>query len=334
MARDRIYEDALNRQGVKWCYEPMVEFDLIDDRAGLRNQARLENALDPELVEAYRRVWEDGGEFPAMVLWRPSARGKYRPLDGNHKLAAAKADTKHKHVQIDAYVIETDDEMVANRVAWTFNNMVNGRRLSKAECLEHAKTFVLKYGMSQEAACKEWDVSKWELTKEVRAAEVKEVLDKGNVKGADRLTRERLNELAPLRAQGEDVLVEAAKVVVETGAGADLTSQLVSDIKKAKTTAAKFEAVKTFRESEGVQRRRAETKGGTVLPRSPRPSEKLSKLIHEITLLQGNFPDKAVLRPPGKKEFERVREEVMDIIDKWVEVFGVGSKPERRATHG
>src|ERR1700724_605455 len=148
----RIYEQALNKQGLAWRYEEKVLLKDIDLAKGLRNQARLECPSDESLIASYAEAKKNGDQFPPPVLWRPG-QGRWIPIDGNQRLAA---DAKLGCGKTDAYIVDCKDEQVVDRLTWTFNNLVNGKRLSQEEALEHAVTFVRKYAMKAEVAAKAW----------------------------------------------------------------------------------------------------------------------------------------------------------------------------------
>lgn len=316
--KSSIYEQALTKHGVRFEYHESIDLDDIDLGKGIRNQARLSNPVEEELVEQYADAYLDKMEFPPIVLWRPG-KGRWIPVDGNNRLAACARAKKKWH---DAYVIDCQDQQVIDRITWTFNNMVNGKRLSREECIEHAVSFVQKYGMTHETAAKEWGVSIASVRRTVRNNRLKEVLQANGVK---KMPDERsLERLGSLETAGDDVFVGAVKVVVESGVGPVECEQLVKDVRNARTHEQKVKVVDEFAKSEFVRQRQAETKGGKIQPKKVPPRESLKRLVHQAVLLFDNFPDKNALKP-APVEYKAARLEAADLCNKLITLFGLGA---------
>ena len=325
--RNATYEQALTKQGVGWEYLESVPLSGVDIAKGLSNQARLGEALDSQLVEQYTAAVKDGSEFPPVVLSKPG-RGRYVPLDGNQRLAAYKAAGR---TSCDAYLVQSQDPMVLDRIAWSFNNKVNGKRLSYEECLAHAVTFVRKYGMVYEAAAKEWGVQKWAVGNEVRAADMRDKVAKCGVRSADKLSDDQLRALSPLASVGEDVLAAAAAAVASSGATVKDVYSLVSRVKAAKTQAAKLDEVETFAASEAVATRRAETKGGTVKLRTPLPRDRVRSILVELRNLLDKYPDRKAFLPTDKAKLKDLRSVAADVVCKLTTVYGLGTQLQEDA---
>lgn len=262
---------------------------------------------------------QDGCEFPPVVLWRPG-RGRWIPVDGNQRLAAL---DKIGRKTTDAYIVETSDAMVADRLTWSFNNLVNGKRLSQSEALAHAVTFVRKYDMSAKQAAKEWGLPGWMVSRALKVAEVGEVLDRNKVKRTPALTDDKLNRLAPLLSVGEDVLSKAAAAVGETGVGVDAVDGLVKEVRESRNHADKLQAVEKFAKSEAAQQARAETKGGRIQPRTPLPRDRFARQVDELLRLVEGY-DKAALRPPAGAAYKESREKVKDLVNRLIALYGLG----------
>ena len=297
--RNPTYEQALEKQGFSWHYEEMILLEDIDLAKGLKNQARLEMPVDEQLIEQYARAMQDGDKFPAVVLWRKTNRHKWQPIDGNQRLAAL---GKNRENQTDAYVVESADEQVVDRLTWTFNNLVNGKRLSQAEAMEHAASFVRKYGMEVAAAAKEWGIAKSTLAGVLRVREVRDALDRANVKRSPTLTDDKMARLAALSTIGEDVMVKACEVVGKTGASIADVAGMLKDVGRAKTVPEKLKVLQDFAESEGARTRAVETKGGRINP-GVLPRDQLAKLLRQALSVMEDHPAKAALRHPAGEKF-------------------------------
>lgn len=274
--RNPIYEQVLKRNGLEFKYVDDLRLTLIDVPRSMHNQARIAKPIDDELVATYELGYRSGAHFPPLVVYLPRPKGKYVLMDGIQRFTAAIKAGRHVH---DVYDVDCTDPQVIDRVTWTFNNAVNGKRLSPEESLVHAVSYVMKYGVSQELTAKDWGVSLWKIQRRIRELKLREVLDRQNVRGASRLSQDQINELSPLLPSGEDIIAATAKVVLESGlSGRDL-SPLVDRIKGAPTGTAKLETIDDFRKSQKFKEVRAQTKGGTIRIRRPRPVDRLATLI-------------------------------------------------------
>lgn len=318
--RNQQYESALTRQGLEWEYLEKVLLKEINLKRGLSNQARLTQAIDPELLAAYQLALASGATFPPVVLWRTSNNALWIPADDNHRLRIY-SDAGVKST--DAYCLTTHDPLIADRVTWTFNNHVNGKRLGADECLAHAQTFVRKYGYTMENAAKEWGIPRWKLRDSLQIIEAHESLDRQNVKRKP--PDDTIRTIAPLANLGEDVLAKAAVMVAENGIDRDMAITLVQEVRAAKTHDAKLEAIETFSQKEEVKLRRAETKNGHILPKKPTPRARLQRLLRDLLNLFENFPDKAALKPQGQ-EYKEAREDAKEACNLLIALFGLGAK--------
>lgn len=220
--RNPTYEQALTQQGVQWTYVEQVPLIEINAGKGLKNQARLDCPLEDELVETYTLAYKNRSEFPPLVLHKPG-RGQYVPIDGNHLLESAGKAGRRWH---DAYVVDTPDQMVVDRLTWVFNNLVNGKRLSREDCLQHAITFVRKYGHTCRAAAKEWGLHESLVNKAVRAINTRERLEEVGVRVPQSAPQDIIIRLGEITQAGDVVLKAAAEAVFRSGVAAKEVDQL------------------------------------------------------------------------------------------------------------
>lgn len=322
--RNPIYENELRKQGVKFLYLEKVKLTDIDAKKGLQNQARLLKALDQDLVDAYHVEYKagNGPQFPPLVVWRASVRGRYTPLDGNQRLAAA---TKAGIEEHDVYVVDSNDQMVLDRIAWSFNNHVNGARLTYIESMQHAVQFVLKYGVKAEDAAREWGVKAGVVQRKVRVEKVKESIVSAKIKLNPSVTEDVLTELAGLERLGEDIFFPAVKVVNENGLGPRETRELKEKVAKARTHAAKITTIQDYNSSDKVTAKRAETKGGQVKRVSPLPRVKLERILRDGLKVYDSVKDRSGLLPPTKEALKELRSLAADFVHKTINTFGLGT---------
>src|SRR4051812_21285735 len=85
--REDIEQWMTKEKGVKWTFVPKVETSEFDFDKSTRNQARINQPLNPERLETYIEALVRGDKFPAIVTYKVD--GKYVVVDGNHRLHAA-----------------------------------------------------------------------------------------------------------------------------------------------------------------------------------------------------------------------------------------------------
>lgn len=318
--RNPVYEQALNSQKVPWEYLERLELAAIDRTRSLTNQARLEQAVDTDLVAQYRKRYGAGDQFPPLVVYRTN-RGRYVLLDGNHRFTACLPITDWKGIKFhDAYLVDSKDEIVLNRIAWGFNNHVNGRRLTYEESLQHAVTFVRKYAWTCQAAATEFSVPHKAVMKLAHIEECKDKLNQQNVK---RLPSDNVvDRLSTLVNLGDDVFAAAATTAANTGATAPDIDALLKKVKRAKTHAEKLATIAEFESSDEIQGRKCETKGGTINQRSPTPRVRLQRLQTSLRNFLEDHPIKVVLLPVQKQELKANREVASDIVRLLIGLYG------------
>lgn len=100
--REDIEKWMTDEKGVKWTFVPNVSVDAFDFDKSLRNQARINQVLNPERLETYSEAMQRGDVFPAVVAYKVD--GKYVAIDGNHRLHAA----KQSETNLSVYELDKD----------------------------------------------------------------------------------------------------------------------------------------------------------------------------------------------------------------------------------
>jgi len=133
--RNPMIESHLNELGIEWQYHESVSTARINYKKSLENQARIEEALNVELVRQYRDSMKSGSKFPAAVVYQDGP--DYIGIDGNHRFegfAQAKIKT------IDLYEVKATPE---DRMLLTYSlNTLNGRPQSEDDRDAHAVTLI------------------------------------------------------------------------------------------------------------------------------------------------------------------------------------------------
>lgn len=263
MARNDLYDSALERQGLTYEYYDNLPLSDIDEVASMSNQVRLEEPINQELVDQYAESITELCQFPPLVVHRsPIRKNKYIIDDGNHRFKAMKKVGK---THVDVYILHTEDRMILDRVRGTFNNMVNGLRLSPEESLHHAADYCRRYEVSAVQVCKLFTGIKHQtLTNYIRVQEGREKLAQMGIKPQPTVTDAHVMNTVPLIKVDENLFGRTIKAIGHTGATVADTQDLVRSINKAGTIEAKNKVVDEFVESPIAKERCAETKGGTV----------------------------------------------------------------------
>lgn len=317
--RNPVYEQALNRAGVKWEYVEEVLLEDINREKGLKNQARLIMPVDPELSERYEERKKAGDEFPAVVLWRPSPRSKYIPVDGNNRLDAY--SRIHRLKATDAYVIDTEDVKVVDFLTWTFNNEVNGKRLTPEENMEHGVTLVRMHGYSVTDAARACQVKRWQLEHRVRLVKYKEILQANNVKPYKDLPEAVVDRLGTLLTAGEDLFVEAVKAAGSTAMDTEKVKELIADVKAARSHNEKLKVVESYTTTPEAELAKAETRNGTLRRPKPTSREQLESILRSTMRLMEAQVDDDVLRPIGRAQFNQVQAVANAVVGRLQSIF-------------
>lgn len=319
--RQPNYEQALTKCGVQWEYVEAVPLERINTTRGKLMQARLV-PIDPDLVDKYAEMLGDGFTPPPLLLWK-HGKSLLIPLDGNQRLAA-NAQAKKRLPAFSAYVVTTDDLMVVDRLCWSFNNLVNGRRLSYEECLEHALTFVRKYNQPITDAAKEWGVKAWELQKRLTKAEMQDLAGRHNITLPKALDLNVLVVVSSLRKFGDDIAVNVLKTVAASGTTQAEAEVLIKDIGRAKTLEAKIKVIDDFGASEQTQQRRAETLNGRVAP-IKLPRDQLQTMLDRLEDLLDRYSDKKAFTPVGRETKAKYMTVAKKVANHIISIYGLGA---------
>ena len=216
--------------------------------------------------------------------------------------------------------------MIADRLCWQFNNLVNGRRLSYDECLNHAVTFVRKYNSTINGASKDWGVKVWELQAKVTELELRDLGSKHNI-DTSRVPATVILELNPLRLIGDDQAVKGIKVVAESGISQqDVRDVVRNKVNKAKTSKEKTDIIDEWASEEHVQRRKAETKGGKLFRHASRlPRERVQRGMVVLANVFDEFADKKAFQPVGKETTSEYRAMAIRICNRLIDIYGLGA---------
>lgn len=144
--RPDIEKELTEKYAVDWLYRPAVPLSQFDVEKSLHNQARFE-PVDEKTVELYAEAVRRGDDFPAVLAYKPTARGRLVMIDGNHRLSAhIRADRPVNVYEVDR---KTDPRTVA-LMTFAFNTR-HGRPTTEAERLSQA-IYLVDNGSSMDHA--------------------------------------------------------------------------------------------------------------------------------------------------------------------------------------
>lgn len=322
--RDQIYENALNNAGVKWEYVERVPLDQINNGKSLANQARIEEPIDNVLVADYMEAMKPprNEEFPAIVLWRSGPRVMWQTIDGNQR-RTAKQRLGMTHT--DAYIVLNDDPRVIDELTWTFNDKVNGKRLSKTECLEHAVTYHARYGGTVKDVARRFGVGESTLAHRIGINRAREMLREKGRKVNPSVTDEHIKGLKGLIDLGEDLFVAAFDVTNQAGLTTTEVDDLYKEVRHAKTTEERAKVIDNFAQSDRVTERKAETKGGKTQIKPNAPREKHDRLLKEFDRLIDEYSWTAL--KPYSSDFKTQQKRALRVARFLVQNYGLGTLP-------
>jgi hypothetical protein len=162
--RRQDIEAELDSKGVRWRFLEEVKIDEIDLEKSLRNQARIKQKVDEEVVARYVEGMNRGDVFPPILFARGgrTASSKFVNIDGNHRVIAAKKAGNEVY-PFGAYEIyDAQPEVI---VMMTFEaNTKHGLPTSEEERV-HQAIWLIDNGATQAAAAQAVNVPKSAIAK-------------------------------------------------------------------------------------------------------------------------------------------------------------------------
>jgi hypothetical protein len=143
--RNKETEDWLDAQGVAWEFRPDVPLDAFNEAESLNNQVRFQ-PLVQATVDQYATAMNEGAKFPPILV--NAKRNKFVRLDGNHRVAAARAVGKTTFHAYEALVTGQPAVLLAFKA-----NNRNGLPNTEEERIYHA-IWLVRNGASIKAAAR------------------------------------------------------------------------------------------------------------------------------------------------------------------------------------
>lgn len=240
---DPVLESKLRQLGVSFKLETGISMSGIDVHGSRKNNARLRTEWNEELSVEYGVAMADGDAFPAVVLRATEGGFKFFVLSGNHRVGAAKLLDE---TTIDAYLIESSDEMVFQIITRAANRWM-GDRQSKDEAVEHARELIRRYGRTQTEMARLFGLKPAWLAKALRAEDVRDDLGRLGIEN-HAMPRSVLEQLSKL-TDNERVFRKAGYLAASYSLSGDRVRDLAAAVDAQRTESDQIDAIKMFEDA-------------------------------------------------------------------------------------
>ena len=154
---------------VMWESEAIL-FSKIDLRESQHNGARLGDPLVTRLISDYKQGMKNGDTFPRIVVHLTPTG--YVILGGNQRCASISELIDEgflpKSVKVEAYVVQTSDNLLLEVIARS-GNVGHGGRSEFDERVAHAVYSVRQLGLPSDSAAKLYEVSRSSIDHHIKA---------------------------------------------------------------------------------------------------------------------------------------------------------------------
>lgn len=302
-------EAWLDEWSVEWHFVGQASPAAFDGERSLRNQARLGDPLDQDVVERYAEAMRGDAVFPAVVAWK--AKTGYVVIDGNHRWAAARDAERDLAV----YEVKARAQTIT---AMTFEaNVRHGKPTSDEERVHHA-LYLIDNGMTQKEAAGRMAVPLSKVKKALQATEAQRRADSAGISRRDweAIPDSARNRLMSLTT--DEALVEAVKLFHDAGLLAPEVFDIVSKINDTKSTRQQLAILANLRDvfSDRIQDRKA----GVSVERGKRTRSPKSALATTVGLMLTLPPTEVILGSLGEAEREEYVPRVNDAIKRLTEL--------------
>jgi len=311
--RDLIVENKLKRLGAKISVEKDIKLSSIAIELSKHNNARLREAFNDDLAVEYACAMEGGDKFPMVVLWKAPGQKKYSVLSGNHRVGAVDAlDVK----SIDAYILEGQDEQLAEVITRTANRWM-GDRQSKEEAVEHAKVMIAKFNFTNKEAAQLLNVKIDWLAAAIRAEHTRDSLSALLVDSRD-MPRGTLCLLAQIDFN-ETLFRDAGHLVSRFKMSRDRVQSLITEMKSQPDEQTKLAVVKKWETMLTAEKPRASV-AGTKMKDQSRLRRHMNTLTQFIKTGRSGkaFETLSQLKlttPTSKAECQKMWKELKALVD-------------------
>lgn len=286
--RPDIESELSEKYGVKWAFLDAVPTSQFDYDRSMHNQARFE-AVDEKTVELYTEAVKRGDVFPAVIAYRPSARGRFVMIDGNHRLSA------HVRAEQPLAVYEIDRSTNPRTIAlmtFAFNTR-HGRPTSEQERVTQA-VYLVENGASIDAAASAVSIAPRVLKKAMARSAADARADEVGLKRNEWDTLAATTKSRLVNISTDEGFHDAALLTYAAKLDAQEVFELVALLNATKSGTKQREIVKQQRE---MHSERIHAAAGGVLTTADRralgPKQRLGMSLGQVLALPED--DKAIV---------------------------------------
>jgi predicted transcriptional regulator len=227
-SRDPKVEEWLEEEGVTFDFNPEFSIKRVDFDASIKNQARLNVQLVPEVVERYAELMESGIVFPAMVGYMKNNKLVF--IDGNHR---GQAHLLKGSTSIPVYVVKGAN--ASKIIALTFMaNTTHGLPNNEDERIEHA-LHMIREGVTQAYAANMMGLKSSEVSNAWRKSEADRRAAAIGVKQNEWNSISPASRVRVVSIANDQILKKAVSVITKLNMKSTEIDKLVNDIKRLKT---------------------------------------------------------------------------------------------------
>lgn len=273
--QDPKAEQMLENHMVDFVYQEDIPLDQFDADTSLKNQARIDPPLMPDVVTQYAEAIADGADFPAVIGYYDGDRIVL--IDGNHRL---NAHIKNDSEVIDAYIVDAAQDVIQ---ALTYMaNATHGRPPTDEERVHHA-IHLRDLGYSNREAARAVGLTEAKVSAAFQIEQMtRRARRLGVHRGLNALSREVRQRLSAV--QNDNVLKGLITFLVASrGLTRAEVTNLVTDVRAASTEQEQLQIIVDFKESKRNEQR---TEG-----RTPHRSDARRSLLPHLGYIYKQEPE-------------------------------------------
>jgi len=255
--RPDIEKELSEKYHVKFTYRESVPLDQFDKKRSLHNQARFE-AINEDTVATYAEAVGRGDDFPAVLAYRPTARGRLVMVDGNHRYGGFE---KAGQQGIPTYEIHRDTDRATIALLTFSMNTRHGKPTTEAERIQQA-IYLIEAGASNAAAAAAVNLAPRVLTRALAARKADQRADEVGLKRTEWDALGQTVKSRLLNISTDEGFRTAAELAYQAKLDANQVFDLVQLLNATKSSKKQLDILKQQRD---IYQDRIQAKGGGVL---------------------------------------------------------------------
>lgn len=268
MNQDLRYTTWLDSENIRYTSLPAFNLHDVDLATSLKNQARLDVALNPVKVSEYARLMRTGkAAFPPIMVCKPAewTNGKWLIITGNHRVQAA---LEAGYAVFDAYhILSADTDPYVRELLIRSANVIEGDTITASERVSQAIHMMRTYQRSIKEVATAFHLHETSIAERLRAEATKERLARSGMT-TERLPKGTLSKLEVV--QSDVVLKDLAETIQKARIPMGMVAGLVQSVTHQGSESQQLEWLTKFRSSPEYQSTARETMGGSLKPKTVR----------------------------------------------------------------